>query len=172
MIIVRGTQRLLRNSGIKPVDQPPETSAVLGDWFATSMVLTGRRPVVLYVSSRTLLAVLVPGRAIHTTIPGFRSRLLALLNRLGFFGEWVDGVVAETAEHIVAKTNSRRMLGIMNDIVASMPYHSHETLEELEMRLADTPYSQPEQPRYLFPRAATATLAGQPHLANPHRAPA
>ncbi|HEU4456483.1 MAG TPA: hypothetical protein VFR81_25675 [Longimicrobium sp.] len=64
------------------------------------------------------------------------------------------------------------MLGIMNDIVASMPYHSHETLEELEMRLADTPYSQPKQPLYLFPRAATAILADQPHLANPHRAPA
>jgi hypothetical protein len=129
------------------------------------MVLPGRRPVVLYVSSATLLAVLVPGRAIHTTAQGFRSRLPALLDRLGLSGEWVDRVIGEAAEHVIAPTNSRRMLGIMNDIVASMPYYAEETLDELELRLADTPYSAPESPGYLFPRTALANLAGQPHVA-------
>ena len=164
MIVIRATQRLLKNSGTKPAE-PPETTAVLGDWFATSTVLPGRRPVVLYVSSATLIAVLIPGRAIHTTLPGFRGRLSALLHRLGSPREWADRVVAETAEHAVARTNSRRMLGIMNRVVASMPYYPDETLDALEMRLADTPYSAPVSPGYLFPTTAIANLAGQPELA-------
>lgn len=172
MIVIRATQRLLKNSGIKPAAEAPETTAALGDWFATSMVLPGRRPVVLYVSSGTLLAVLVPGRVIHTTIPGFRNRLPALLDQLGLPGEWIDRVMGEAAEHVIARTNSRRMLGIMNDIVASMPFYAEETLDELELRLADTPYSAPERPGYIFPRTALANLAGQPHLARSFRPPA
>jgi hypothetical protein len=172
MIVIRATQRLLKNSGIVPDAEPPETTAALGDWFAISMVLPGRRPVVLYVSSATLLAVLVPGRAIHTTVPGFRDRLGALLSRLGLSGEWADRVIGEAAEHVIARTDSRRMLGIMNDIVASMPYYADQSLEELELRLADTPYSAPESPGYLFPRTAMANLAGQPHLAKNFRPPA
>jgi hypothetical protein len=171
MIVIRATQRLLKNSGIKPVEAP-ETTAALGDWFATSMVLPGHRPVVLYVSNATLLAVLVPGRAIHTTVPGFRNRLPALLNRLGLSGEWIDHVIGGAAEHVIARTNSRRMLGIMNDIVASMPYYAEETLDELELRLADTPYSAPESPGYIFPHTALANLAGQPRVAKNFRPPA
>jgi hypothetical protein len=169
MIVIRATQRLLKNSGIMPAAEPPETTSVLGDWFATAMVLPGRRPVVLYVSSATLLAVLVPGRAIHTALPAFRTRLRALLTRLGLSGEWVDRVIEEAAEHVIARTDSRRMLGIMNDIVASMPYYGDESLDELELRLGDTPYSAPENPGYLFPRTATANLAGQPYLAKNFR---
>jgi hypothetical protein len=172
MIVIRATQRLLKNSGIKPAAEAPETTAALGDWFSTSMVLPGRRPVVLYVSSATLLAVLVPGRAIHTTLPGFRNRLPALLDRLGLPGEWIDHVIGEAAEHVIARTNSRRMLGIMNDIVATVPYHPDESLDELELRLADTPYSAPESPGYIFPRTALANLAGQSHVAKSFRPPA
>jgi hypothetical protein len=61
MIVLRCTRKLLHRLRVEPVEAAPESSTLLGDWYA-NVLFVNRRPVVLAVSSRTLLPVLVPAR--------------------------------------------------------------------------------------------------------------
>ncbi|MFL5541091.1 MAG: DUF6933 domain-containing protein [Longimicrobiaceae bacterium] len=163
-MILRCTQRLLKGSGLEIEADPPQPEAVLGEWYAHTVSLPfPGRGLVMYVSANTLLTVLVPGRAVRTTLPVFRQRMPLLLRRLELPGDWVDAQARAAAEVLVARTKDRRVIGSMNEIAnlawAQAEVHSSFEsldLDRLESWLARVPHS---MLRYRYPRDVAAELA-------------
>ncbi|HEX8694129.1 MAG TPA: hypothetical protein VF746_17035 [Longimicrobium sp.] len=164
MIVLRCTQRVLKQSRIAPLPEPPEPTGVLGEWYvnAVSLPFPGRS-LVLYVSSRTLLTVVAPGRTLGPTLPVFRERLPALLVRLRLPADWIEAEMRHFSEVSYAATRSRSVLGSMNNIHDLLWFHAAEApsferldLDAMELELAGTPFGAMQ---YNFPDKAVAALA-------------
>ncbi|HEX6751227.1 MAG TPA: hypothetical protein VF092_28310 [Longimicrobium sp.] len=146
-MILRCTQRLLKGSGLQLAADPPTSDAALGEWFANVVPLPfAGRSVVMYSSANTLLTVLVPGRAVRTTLPGFRERLPRLLERLGLPPEWIREQALALEPVYYARTNDRRVLGTMNDLANGTWFWAEDAgsfdrfdLDRTELELAGTP---------------------------------
>ena len=144
MVFLRATARLLSKL---PAARAPAGSSdtALGDWYATTLVVA-RRPLLLMVSSESLLPIVLPGRDLRT-IPERLSDIVRA--RLERFGSPADQIAAEvSAMHpvIVTKTVSRSVVGIMVQCIHSIPYFlergawDDSTLPSLENWLAETPW--------------------------------
>lgn len=149
MLLLRCTQRLLKGSGISPLADPPAATLPLGEWYANRIPLPFRgRTAVLYTSSDTLLSVVVPGRAVRTTLPVFLERMPALLRRLDLPDAWAELHRVPTGDVAYATTASRRVLGSMNDLanqvwfdVEAYPCWEAIDWDEIEERLSTVPLS-------------------------------
>jgi hypothetical protein len=146
MIVLRCTRRLLKGSGFLVVAEPPASDLPLGEWYADVVPLPfPGRSVVMYTSSKTLLTVVAPGRALRTTIPIFQQRLPALLSRLQLPAAWVARHAAGASEVCIARTDNRQVLGSMNELAYMMVALAEDAssfgeldLDGLELRLSDT----------------------------------
>lgn len=165
MIVLRCTQRILKQSRITPTPEPPESTAALGEWYvnAVSLPFPGRS-LVLYVSSQTLLTVAAPGRTLGPTLPVFRGRLPALLARLDLPAGWIEAEKKHFSEVSYAATRSRSVLGSMNNIHRLIWFRAERALsferldlDALELELADTPFGAMQ---YHFPMDQVRALAG------------
>ena len=164
MIVLRFTQRLLKASGIRPVEEPPAPTAPLGEWYANIVSLPfWGRSLVVFVHRGTLLSVVAPGRVLGTTVPTFRQRLSRLLQRLEMPQDWVDAHTAALSGVCFARTASRSVLGTMNDIArqvwgdaGSVRSFDQVDLDWLEARLAEVPFG---ALRYRSPNDALSKLA-------------
>ncbi len=145
MLTIRCTQKLLRKKLGPLAEESDSISSALGEWHA-NLVRLSKTPVVLCVNDRTLLAVLLPGKDFPNLFSVFRTRLIRRLERLGVRAE---DITLETAamEHIRAeRTNSRSVLGSMNDFANQLKWYVAEGFdfpraEDLEDRLAESPMS-------------------------------
>ncbi len=164
MIVLRCTQRLLKTSGIEPVEVPSAPTAPLGEWYANSVSLPFRgRSLVVFVHGGTLLSVVAPGRVLGTTVPAFRRRLPDLLRRLELPRAWIDAQTAALTEVCFARTASRSVLGTMNEIARQIWWDAGSVrsfdqldLDWLEARLGEVPFG---ALRYRSPIGALAELA-------------
>ncbi len=120
MIIIHAVQKLLNTSGLKPqlyLSQPSENQE-LHSWDAR-LVATGYagKSLAMYVHEPSLLMVIVAGRSVKTTLPVFISRLEYLLKRQHFKSGFIDWEMPMVKEgFVVSKTNSRSLLGHMNEM--------------------------------------------------------
>lgn len=143
MVILRPTRRLwplLPVAGAVPA--PSDTA--LGDWYVNRLVID-RRPLLILVSSTSLLPILLPARETRT-LP---RRLEALVRtRLAHAGVPEALIVAETRamrEVAVAPTVDRSVVGIMVDFAKAVPFYLEPGLWDESMlpavaaRLAETP---------------------------------
>jgi hypothetical protein len=141
-MVLRPTAKLMAAMLVKPDPQPPASTTMLGDWFAT-LVEFRTTYVVLAISSSTLLPVVVSASSL-TRLP---ARLLPALEKvllaLGVGREAIEQECAAMADVAIAKTNDRSTLGVMNDLafllsryVANDKASSHLTLS---LKLAETP---------------------------------
>jgi len=116
MYALRCTQRLLRKLDCRdaPDDTAPSTTA-LGDWFVREYNF-GRYRLLLCTSSVSLLTVLIPAR----NLPQMGIRLAAavreLLVSMGVPLAQIDSEIAAMGSARIARTNSRSVLGSMNDM--------------------------------------------------------
>jgi hypothetical protein len=85
---------------------------------------------------------------LRTTVPVFQQRLPALLRRLEIPEEWIAEHASDPGEVRVARTDSHRILGSMNDLANGIWYGADEApsfdrldLGALERELATTPLS-------------------------------
>ncbi|KAA9042137.1 hypothetical protein FW778_09005 [Ginsengibacter hankyongi] len=120
MIILHVVQKLLNTSGLKPVlyVSEPSEGQQLHSWYA-KLVPTGfaGKLMVMYVHEPSLLAVLTQGKSIKTTLPRFYERLPLLLQRWGFNPDFIAREMKLVQEgFVVSKTDSRSMLGVMNEM--------------------------------------------------------
>jgi hypothetical protein len=108
-------------------------------------VVIDRRPLLLLVSSASLLPILLPAREIRT-LP---QRLAAVVGRrLAHAGVPEPHIAAETRamrDVVLGPTLDRSVVGIMVDFAKALPYYlkpslwDESTLTVVEARLAETP---------------------------------
>ena len=159
MLVVRGTKKLRdRLKGPLAVEGRDVSTAVLGDWFATALLW--RSQVVLMVNVGTFLPVfmpLAPVGSLTDRMPDEIARVLAL--------HGVDQALVEAEQEqmdtvLIAPTNDRRVLGVMNEFALLGEHWFKGDLTDLSMRMAHTPVG-PLRSTDNFPDLAlTAFLEG------------
>ena len=120
MIILHAVQKLLNTSGLKPVlyVSEPSEGQQLHSWYA-KLVPSGfaGKLMVMYVHEPSLLVVLTRGKSIKSTLPQFYERLPLLMQRYGFNPGFTAQEMKLVQEgYVVSKTDSRSMLGFMNEM--------------------------------------------------------
>jgi hypothetical protein len=113
VVVIRATRKLLDRLGPLEAD-PPESSTVLGDWYAKPFSIAQRR-FILLVSQKSRVAVLMPGREVANLPRNFPDALGAVLSGLGIPQDAVDREIAATRDAVVAATASKSLLGTLND---------------------------------------------------------
>ena len=171
MVILRPTRKLSRFLPVSEVGQASSDTA-LGDWYVNRIVVD-RQPLLLLVSSASLLPMLVPARDVRS-LP---IRLADLVeSRLKHLGIEVSAINAESSAMTpvgIGATIDRSVIGIMVDFAKSVPYHlepghwSESTLQLVEDRLAETPcHAGRPFDRVVFPNTKAPELLRLKWLAN------
>ncbi len=96
----------------------PSEGQQLHSWYA-KLVPSGfaGKLMVMYVHEPSLLAVLTRGKSIKATLPQFYERLSLLMQRWGFNPDFTAREMKLVQEgYVVSKTDSRSMLGVMNEM--------------------------------------------------------
>ena len=113
MVAIRCTARLLARVG-PPQEVSVPTTAVLGDWYAAPLGVNRQR-FVLLISERSRLPVLMVGRDLKHLTDNFPDALAPVLWGLGISAAVIQREVQATREAVIAKTNSRSLLGTLTD---------------------------------------------------------
>lgn len=141
MMVLRCTQKLLKRCG-SPEASPPESTTALGDWFAQP-VAVGHQRYVLLVSVRSLLPLLIRARDFSRFDQVFPEALSSLLWRIGVPPADVARELAESCDIVVAATNSRSVLGSVNDYAQMMKWSLLDSpdldLIDISLGLGDAP---------------------------------
>jgi hypothetical protein len=118
--LIRCTKKLQKEMGLaKSVLEAAEPSLTrLGPWHA-NLIYIDRRKCVLFTNDKTLFNFIAPdvSRAqIRNLAELFRGWLSCVLADEGFPQEIIESVLAEHADIVYGNTNSKSVLGSMNDI--------------------------------------------------------
>ena len=122
MVILRPTKKL---DALLPRAEtfPVCNDTALGDWYVNRIVVD-RQPLLLLVSSVSLLPMLLPARDIRG-LPGRLGRLVAArLRRCGIDARAVDAEEQAMRPVVIGPTVDRSGLGIMVDFAKAVPYYS------------------------------------------------
>src|SRR5688572_2829940 len=120
MVFLRATAKLLAKL---PAPGAPNGSSdtALGDWYGTTLVVD-RRPLLLLVSSESLLPIVLPARDLRRLPDRLPEVVRARLERLRTPRDQIAAEVAAMNPVVVTKTVSRSVVGIMVQCVNSIPY--------------------------------------------------
>ena len=141
MYVVHGTGKFLERVGAPSRREVGHPTTVLGDWYAT--VLFWRPQVGLFVNESTLLPVLLPFAPAATVIDRFPKALATVLRRHGIGEPLIEAECAAMADHRLAKTKNRSVIGMMTEFAflggAYAESEDAVDLVELSLWLARTP---------------------------------
>ena len=156
--LVRDRLRLPRQM----VPEPPPSTGRLGDWYV-HLVRFGRPEFAIATNERSLLTVLLPARALRTTLaPNLRAAVGSLLESIGVSREMVAREIAAMEPVTFGRATNRRVLGSINDLAfqASVHLARGDDLFTISRRLADTPMSAIGTKRgdYGYPREVAREL--------------
>lgn len=113
MVVIRCTQKLLKRVG--PACPAPLASTTrLGDWTA-NLLGVGHRRFVLLVAEHSPLPILLPARDLRRLGDPLVDALAHVLLSLNVPALSVRRELSEMRETVFAATNSRSVLGTMND---------------------------------------------------------
>ena len=120
MVTLRATQKVLRQLPEKSGSgRPPDTG--LGDWYVNRLVVD-RKPLLLLVSSLSLLAILKPARNVKDLPNRLTDFVAGRLHRLGVDPDLINEEVAAMNPVEVGKTADRSVVGIMVDFAKMIPH--------------------------------------------------
>ena len=117
MVIIKCTTKLLNELGVKPANAPDQPLS-LCDWHA-NMLWLDRKKYVLFTNDQTLYSLFVPwNKSPRSTdfMERFRLGLLKSLMSEGLAEVQIKYLLSEHAQVTITKTNSRSVLGSMNDL--------------------------------------------------------
>lgn len=126
MAIIRCTAKLLKELGAKLTNSPDQPPG-LCDWHANLLRLD-RKKYVLFTNDETLYSFIVRWMKTPRSadlLEGFRLGLFKSLMNEGLAEEQVEYVLSEHAQVTITKTNSRSVLGSMNDLAFQLKYMTH-----------------------------------------------
>lgn len=111
---LRCTRRLLGQLRAPPAPVVLPATTVLGDWYAN---VYDARPqsIVLFLSERSLLAVLAPFGQIDVLTGKFRKAVLDLLTELKIPPDAVSAELVAMSEISIAPATNRRVLGCLSE---------------------------------------------------------
>ena len=150
MAILRCTRKLLKELRVKDNDlvQESETPSLLGDWYA-HLLLIERRKCVLFTNAETLFTFAAIGlrRPDFDRIGEvFQSRFKESLQEEGIPADQADRVLGEYELLPLGKTESRSILGSMNDLAHHLKWYMAserdlmpDVLPSIQRRLNDMP---------------------------------
>lgn|SRR5678816_2090701 len=139
MVILRPTKKLHRFLGVADVSERSDTA--LGDWYINRIVVD-RHPLLLLVSSASLLSLIVPARDVRTLPDRLGGLVESRLRRFGIEDRAISAERQAMNVVAVAPTVDRSVVGIMVDFAKSIPdYLESEgwSLNLVEELLAETP---------------------------------
>lgn len=113
MVVIRCTQKMLKRAG-QPASEPPPSTTRLGDWTA-NLLGVDRHRFVLLVAERSRLPILLPARDLKSIRVPLVDALAHVLLSLNVAALSVRRELAEMRDGAFATTNSRSVLGTMND---------------------------------------------------------
>ena len=120
-MIIRATRKLINLSRVEARrDERPLPEELPGEWYASG-VSQSRRSVVHYLHVPSLVSVVVEGRSLKTTSGKVAERLERLLQRHGY-AELINRF-ALSSPPVILTTNSRRILGYLNQMRYLVEYH-------------------------------------------------
>jgi uncharacterized protein DUF6933 len=171
MVILRPTRKL---SALLPSigGAPAGDDTALGDWYVNRIVVD-RRPLLLLVSSTSLLPMLLPARDVRS-LPSRLAALVAVrLRRTGVDVRAIEAEREAMKPVVINPTIDRSVLGIMVDFAKAVPFHlepgqwSEAWLPRVEERLAETPcHAARSDDRVIFPERKAPDLLHAKWLAN------
>lgn len=174
MVVLRATQKVLKLLPGSAGSSLPSTTA-LGDWYVNRIVVD-RRPLLLLVSSTSLLSIITPAREVK----GLPRRLAAIveerLRRLRIDKSAIALEIDATSAVAVARTVDRSVTGQMVDFAKAIPLYmpeggwSEDELKAVEDKLAETPCRAggPSQ-NVIFPRETALDLLESRWAARRHQ---
>ena len=125
MLVLRCTAKLLKELGREPTDTDDVAKAEdLSVWFANLLRLD-RRKCVLFTSEKTLFSFLVPGlkrEQLRSLGEVFAENLSERLAAEGL-EKYEKKLLNDRNTITIAKTNSKSVLGSMNDLALQIEYH-------------------------------------------------
>ena len=144
MVVLRATRKVLKALPQSASDSDSSDTA-LGDWYVNRITL-GRQPLLLLVSSKSLLSMLAPARDVKS-LPGRIGHMVATrLRRLGIDEQVIRSEVEAMDVALVGRTQDRSVTGQMVDFAKAVPYYmavgtarDHATLQLVEDKLGHTP---------------------------------
>lgn len=143
MVVLRATQKVMRR--LPPSSLEPGVSdTALGDWYVNRIVVD-RQPLLLLVSSSSLLTLLAPARAVRELPSRLGTMVSQRLQRLGIPTELIEAELTAMSPVLVGSTRDRSVLGSMIDFAKHIPFYLDSgswdttTLPFVEARLAETP---------------------------------
>jgi hypothetical protein len=167
MYALRCTRSLLdrfRKASIEEIPSPAPATTALGDWYANGLNI-GRHRLVLCVNERSLLPVVIAARDLPDLPRRLAESVGGVLAALGVRHELIRAEIREMQWIQVARTQSRSVLGSMNDFAfAADAYFRSDrevvSLPDLNLWLADTPckplqYERPAEVAVELMRAAS-----------------
>ena len=144
MAVLRATLKLLKSLPDCSAELPDTPINALGDWYANRVVVH-RRPVILLVSSTSLLAILAPAREVKT-LPGRLPQLVReRLRRLPVGENIVAAEVEAMGQVLVGKTSDRSLRRRLVEFAGALPDYlpadewQGSDLRTAEDCLAETP---------------------------------
>lgn len=140
MFTVRCTQKLLRR--VESIEKPAASTTVMGDWYA-NVLYSKPHQLVLCVSERSLLPVVLHAKEAHTLAPRLTLAVGQVLHRLGIASALIEREQEEMRAFAYSRTQSRRVLGQLNDLMFQLSWYLHdrpaEDLLAHSLHLARTP---------------------------------
>jgi len=160
VFVLRCTKSLLKrvHPAVLAESEPAESATRLGDWYA-NLLIVRRQHLVLAVSGVTLLPVVLLAAPFKTLPARLADAVAEVLAALQIDRPSVAAELDAMAEAVVTTTNSRQVLGSMNDFANMLDFHITEgTMLDAALKLAESPC----RPLGMeSPRRATLALLGR-----------
>lgn len=171
MVILRPTRKLSSLLPATGIGNRTSDTA-LGDWYVNRIVVD-RQPLVLLVSSTSLLPMLLLARNVRS-LPDLLAGLVERrLIRCGVDQRAIEAEIKAMVPVAIGRTVDRSVLGIMVDFAKSVPHHlepghwNEGDLRSVEERLAETPcHAGRSFDRVIFPERTVPEVLNAKWLAN------
>ena len=143
MVVLRATRKVLKSIAITE-DATDVSDNALGDWYVNRVVVD-RKPLLLIVSSLSLLSIISPARDLKNLDKALNDLVRGRLERLGIAPNLLECEVKATDPVRVGKTVDKSVLGTLVDFAKALPYYlptdgwGSDDLILAEERFAETP---------------------------------
>jgi hypothetical protein len=144
MVVLRPVKALNNSLPLSNISAPASTTA-LGDWYAKRVVVD-RKPLVVLVSSKSLLAIVISARDLRSLPDRLPELVASRLRRHDVDRRLIEREVAAMSPVVIAPTADRSVIGIMIQIANELPAHleigawDESTLPIVEAQIAQTPW--------------------------------